>query len=140
MISKALLPLALIGLAPTGAFAQVSTDKIVKIEHLGQLLREPDLPGERRADDFVPGQTTGLRLSRERWLVLCNTRGFRGVDDERSIIYQLRKDAPDGPVVKEGFLSKSVNDWDPLGDGRKCVRQHGHIVGFGVPRGARIGG
>ena len=63
-----------------------------------------------------------------------------GVDDDRSIVYQLRSGAPDGPVVKEGFLARSINDWEPLGDGKKYVRQFGHPVAFGVPKGALIGG
>lgn len=114
--------------------------KIVKIEAMGELLREPNLPGERRADDVVPGQTSGLRLSKDRWLVLCNTRSFRGIDDERSVVYQVRKDAPDGHVIKEGFLAQSIDDWDPLKEGKPRVKQHGHVVSFGVPKGALIDG
>jgi len=79
--------------------------------------------------------------------VLYATHGFRGVDDERSIVYQLRCGAPDGAVIKKGFLARDQADWDPLGDGGrsagegKCYfKQHGHIVAFGVPKGALIGG
>jgi hypothetical protein len=43
-------------------------------------------------------------------------------------------------VISEGLFAKSIDDWDPLGDGRRCVRQHGHPVAFGVPRGALVDG
>src|SRR5262245_9361738 len=126
-IRNRLLPTCLaLSLALPGAVAahqpqppEGHSGRILKIESLGELLREPNLPGEKRADDVVPGQTTGMRLSKDRWLILCNTRSFRGVDDQRSVIYQLRKGAPDGPVLKEGFLAQSINDWDPLKDGNK---------------------
>jgi hypothetical protein len=133
--------------APPALHAQPA-GKIAKIEHLGEFLREPNLEGERRSDDVVPGQTSAIRLSKDRWLILCCTRGFRGIDDERSVVYQLRKDAPEGKVLKEGFLAKSIPDWQPPLDkeakavlkGLKVVKQHGHGVACGVPKGARIGG
>src|SRR5262249_43166199 len=53
---------------------------------------------------------------------------------------QLRKGAADGPLLKEGMLARSHDDWDPLGDGKRYIRQHGHPVVFGVPRGALIQG
>jgi len=112
----------------------------VRIEPLGEFIHEINLPGERRSDDVVPGQTACLRVSQDRWLVLCNTRGFRGVDDERSVVYQLRSGGPDGTLLKEGFLSRAIEDWDPLGRGEKRIRQHGHVVGYGVPKGAFIDG
>jgi hypothetical protein len=62
------------------------------------------------------------------------------VDDDASIAYQLRDSAPDGPVIAEGLFARSHSDWDPLGDGFLYVRQHGHPVLFGVPRGALING
>jgi hypothetical protein len=98
------------------------------------------LPGETRADDVAPGHGSCVRASKDRWIIAYQTRSWRGVDDERSIVYQVRKDAPDGPVLKEGFLAQSINNWDPLNDGSKLVRQHGHPVIFGVPKGALIDG
>jgi hypothetical protein len=72
-------------------------------------------------------------------MLVYATRGFRGVDDDLSIIYQLRADSPEGRVLKEGAFAKTQSDWDPLGDGNKNhVKQHGHPVAFGVPRGALI--
>src|SRR5262245_33456627 len=77
------------------------------IEPGGMLVRECDLPGERRRDDVVPRHAVCVQAARARWLVIYTTHGFRGVDDERSVIYQVRRDAPDGPVLKEGFLARA---------------------------------
>jgi hypothetical protein len=104
------------------------------------LFREPNLDGERRADDVFPAHANGIPLSRDRWLILCSTRGWQGVDDERSIIYQVREGAPNGRVLREGWIARSIPDWDPLGRGDRLHKEHGHPVAFGVPKGALIGG
>src|SRR5688572_19777501 len=70
------------------------------IAHQGMLIRECTLKGETRADDVFPAHPSGIQVSRERWLLLYATRGFRGVDDDLSIIYQLRQGGPDGKVVR----------------------------------------
>lgn len=111
-----------------------------RFEHRGLLIGDSTLPGETRADDVFAAHPNGIQVSRNRWLLLYATRGFRGTDDDRSIVYQLRRDAPDGPVVTEGMLARSINNWDPFGEGQQYVKQHGHPVGFGVPRGAWIDG
>src|SRR5687767_5372932 len=113
---------------------------IERIEHKGMLIADSTVAGERRADGSVPAHPNGIRVSRTRWLILYATRSFRGVDDDRSILWQLRDRSPAGPLLSEGPFATSVNDWDPLGDGRPCVKQHGHPVAFGVPKGALIGG
>ena len=115
--------------------------RIEKIEPRGILIRDCTLPGETRADNVTPAHPNGIQVSNNRWLLVYATRGFRGVDDDLSIVYQLRANSFEGPVLKEGFLARTQSDWDPLGDGnRDHVKQHGHPVAFGVPRGARIGG
>lgn len=115
-------------------------DGIESIEHRGVLVSECSIRGERRRDDVVPAHPNGIQVSRDRWLLVCATRGFRGVDDDRSIAYQLRAGSPEGRVIREGVLVRTRDDWDPFGEGKRYVRQHGHPVLFGVPRGARIGG
>ena len=112
----------------------------LSLEHRGVLIAECSLPGESRADDVVPAHPNGIRVSRDRWLLVYATRGFRGVDDDLSIVYQLRRGSATGEILKEGFLARSRDDWDPLGDGGRYVRQFGHPVVFGVPRGARRAG
>ena len=80
-------------------------------------------------------------MSRDRWLLVYATRKFRGTDDDASIVYQLRAQTPVGEVIKEGRLARSIDDWEPFGEGRgKYVKQHGHPAVFGVPKGVRIGG
>jgi hypothetical protein len=98
------------------------------------------VPGETRAEEIVPAHPNGIQLSRDRWLTLFATRGYRGLDDDRSVVYQVRRDNPCGPVVKEGCLAASTDEWDPLSDGSRLVKQCGHPVAFGVPKGARIAG
>ncbi len=117
-----------------------SRGRIERIGHKGPLISDCSLAGETRRDDTVPAHPNGIQVSRDRWLIVYATRRFRGVDDDASIAFQLRKEAPDGDLIKEAMLVHSHDEWDPLGDGSRHVKQHGHPVAFGVPRGARIGG
>ena len=112
----------------------------MKLQAEGVLVSECTLPGESLADGVFAAHPNGIQVSRDRWLLLYATRGMRIGDDDRSCVYQLRRDAPDGPLIKEGMLSPAINDWDPFGDGQLCFKQHGHPVGFGVPRGALVAG
>ncbi len=122
-------------------FVKGASHSIAKIEPRGVLIRECSIPGETRADDVTPAHPNGIQVSRSRWLLVYSTRGFRGVDDDMSIIYQLRESAPDGRVLKEGAFARAITNWDPLGNGKRdYVRQYGHPVAFGVPRGAIIQG
>lgn len=73
-------------------------------------------------------------------MFVYSTRASRGDDDECSAIYQLRRGGWEGTVIKEGWLSRTRDDWDALGDGNRYVRQHGHPVVHGVPLGALIRG
>ena len=111
-----------------------------EIEPRGVLIRDCAVPGETRSDDVTPAHPNGIPVSKDRWLLVYATRGFRGVDDDLSILYQLRAGAPDGWLIKEGAFARTQHDWDPLGTGKTYVKQHGHPVAFGVPRGALIGG
>jgi hypothetical protein len=121
--------------------AQIAATPVpVRISPAGKLLHECSLPGESRADGAFPAHPNGLRLSRDRFLLLYATRGWRGVDEDRSIVYQVRAGGFDGLVLKEGLLARSVDDWDPLGDGGRYFKAHGHPGGFGVPKGAWVGG
>lgn len=102
---------------------------IERIEVKGKLIHACSVAGETRADDVFPGHPNGIPLSRDRWLIVYATRGWSKVDDDRSIIYQVRKEAPDGPVLKEGLLRRAADDLE-----------YGHCGAFGVPQGALVDG
>ena len=108
-----------------------------RIEHRGKLIHECSLPGHTRADGLYPGHINAAQLSASRFFLIYTTRGWRGTDDNASVIYQLREGAYDGRLLAEGVLASSVDDWDPLGDGTPHVRGHFHPVVFGVAAGAR---
>jgi hypothetical protein len=81
-----------------------------------------------------------LQLSRNRWLLLYATRSIGCQDHAHSIVYQVRADSPVGQVLKEGFIQQTSNDWDPFEDGSSYVCLLRHPMGFGVPKGALVGG
>ena len=113
---------------------------IESIEYRGRLIAQCSLPGETRQDEVFPAHPNGIPVSRNRWLLVYATRGWRAGDDDMSIIYQIRANTPDGALLKEGLFKSSINDWDPFGDGSCLVRQQGSPVAFGVPKGAVING
>src|ERR1051325_9680951 len=120
---------------------------IVDIQPQGLFIPECGIAGETRKDGAWPAMADALQLSKDRWLILYSTRGFLGVDDgfrgsdnDRSIAYQVRKEGPLGPILKEDILACYREDWDVLGDGRRNHEQHCHSGGFGVPKGALING
>lgn len=113
---------------------------ITEYRDQGYYIDECRLPEETKKDHCFPAQHNTIQLSADRWLVIYNTRGFRGNDDHRSVVYQVRADAADGPVLSEGYLDRQVMDWDPLGDGSTYVKLCTHLVAFGVPSGACIDG
>ena len=113
---------------------------IERIEHPGKLIYECSLPGEQRKDDVFPAHPNGIQLSKNRFLIVYVTRGYRGADDDLSIVAQLRSNGYDGPVISERFITRTRNDWEPFGDGVPYVLQNGHAAAFGVPKGALIKG
>lgn len=117
-----------------------TTSNIAAVEPQGMLIDDCALPGERKQDLAFPAHPSAIQLSRNRWLVICATRGLRQHDDDRSIIYQLRADAVTGPVLKEAFFQQTTDDWEPFNDGAKYVCLLRHPMGFGVPKGATING
>jgi hypothetical protein len=111
-----------------------------RIEHSGMFLSECSIAGETRSDGVFPAHPNGLRLSKDRFLIIYATRGLRGVDEDRSIIYQVRAGGFAGRILKEGILARSIDDWKPLGDGKTYKKNNGAPTAFGVPKGARVGG
>ncbi len=145
--SAAVAATALLGSSSELAAIESSLSGSPQIEPGGVLIRECSLPGETRADGVVPRHANCLQLSRDRWLIIYSTHGYRGVDDERSIVYQIRADQPDGRLLKEGFFSRAMAGWKPEGvdlsglePNQMLFKQHGHMVAFGVPAGAKLDG
>jgi len=66
---------------------------IERLEHLGKLVEDSAIPGERRADNVRPAHPNGIQLSRDRFLILKSTLGFRGIARERSGLWPPRDDA-----------------------------------------------
>lgn len=89
---------------------------------------------------MAPAHPNGIPLGRDVFLLLISTLDFRGVDDSKGIVGQLRRGGFDGPVIREIPLVQCALDWDLFGDGELHVRQVGHPCAFGVPKGALAGG
>ena len=120
----------------TGVMGASSTHGEIQIEPKGFFIEDCSLSGEQKRDWLHPSHPFCAQLSRDRFIWVYQTRGLSGVDEEHSIIYQLRADEPDGPVIKEGFVSQYREDWDARGDGKKYIKSHGHPKVIGVPQGA----
>jgi hypothetical protein len=125
----------------------VMTGMITEIKQDGIFIKEAGIDGERRADGAWPAMIDALQLSKDRWLVIYSTRGFcgvdqgfRGRDNDHSILWQLRRDSALGTVIKEGIFARYAENWDVLGDGKSNFKQHCHTGGFGVPKGALVRG
>jgi len=106
------------------------------IVYKGIFIGDTTIPGEQKKDWLQPSHPYCWQVSRDRWVWVFQTRGFSGIDAEHSILYQIRRDTPDGAVVKEGLLARFREDWDPLGDGSRYWKIHGAPKVFGVPKGA----
>jgi hypothetical protein len=61
----------------------------LKSDSREQLLHECTLPGETRADGFYPGHANAAQLTRNRFLIIYSTRGWRGTDDNTVITFTI---------------------------------------------------
>jgi hypothetical protein len=110
------------------------------LKYRGKLVHDLTVGGETRVDGFYPRHVNALQLRHDRFLLLITSGGWRVVDDNRSLIYQIRADTYDGPIIQEGFITQGADDWEILGDGRQFRRETISPNGFGVPSGAVIDG
>ncbi len=106
----------------------------------GAFAADLGVPGERKADGRIPAHAAVIPVSPRRWLAAIGTLDSASWDGARSIVYQLRADAPDGPVIREGLLAAAQDDWNPRGRGERLLKCHGAPLAFGVPKGAQHGG
>ena len=110
---------------------------LTDIQYRGPLLVDTSIPGESKADRVIPAHGNGaLQVSRDRWILFASTLDPNGWDAVRSIIYQIRASALDGPVVCEGLVTPAISGWDPLDQGMTLRKVHGMPMAFGVPKGA----
>jgi|GEM_PF-201601 len=122
--------------AGTQRFHPVGTELSPRIIYKGVFIGDTAIAGEQKKDWAQPSHPYCWQLSRDRFLWVFQTRSFEGIDTERSILYQIRKDRPDGPVIREKLLIPFRDDWDPFGDGSKYWKVNGQPKVFGVPKGA----
>ena len=111
-----------------------AVDAVAEVRYLGPLISDTGVAGETKADGVIPAHPGGgcIQASQDRWIVFFATLDTRGWDSNRSILYQVRKEAPDGPVVREGVIESCREDWDPLGRGDKLFKSCGMPIAFGV--------
>ena len=114
---------------------------ITNIEYKGALVGNCDISGERKSDGVVPAHANGAyQISENRFFMVFSTLDTRGWDSVRSIVYQIRADSPDGPIIKEKRLITAENGWKPLGGEMSFRRINGMPLIFGVPKGAKTNG
>ena len=77
-------------------------------ESLGYFIESCGLPGETKADHAFPAQHNTIQLACDRWLVIYETRGFRGNDDNRSVVYQVLAYPKASSTDTRPFLSMSA--------------------------------
>lgn len=120
---------------------QVPTPDL-QVRYLGPLITNTNVPGERKSDGVIPAHpgSGALRVAEDRWIIFFATLNLAGSDCNRSILYQLRADAPDGPLLREGVIDRSSENWDPLDRGDRFVKSCGMPIAFGVPMGATHAG
>lgn len=109
----------------------------ISIEYEGIFIGDTSVAGEQKSDWVQPSHPFCWQLSADRWMWIFQTRSFAGIDAEHSILYQIRKDKPDGAVIAEKLLAQFRDDWEAKGEGNgRFWKIHGHPKIFGVPRGA----
>ena len=74
----------------------------LKVRYLGPLITNTAVPGERKSDGVIPAHpgSGALRVAEDRWIIFYATLDLAGSDCNRSILYQLRADTPDGPMLR----------------------------------------
>ena len=108
----------------------------MKIRYKGPLIFDTCISGEGKSKGITPEISCCVQASKDKWLVLFGTVDPRGWDTNRSIFYQIRKNGPDGEVIKEGTIEKARSGWNPLGMGHSFRKVNAVPKIFGVPKGA----
>ncbi len=112
----------------------------MKIQYKGPLISDTCIPGEGKSEGITPEISSCVQVSKDKWLILFGTSDPRGHDTSRSIFYQIRKNGPDGEIIKEDIIEKARSGWDPHGMGRNLWKVNALPKVFGVPKGALLNG
>lgn len=102
----------------------------------GSLISDTTIPGEQKRDNAQPSNATCWQLSKHRYIWIYVITTFQGADSVRAVAYQIRKDTPDGKLLREAILSPAIDQWDAFNNGEFYFKQQGHGKVFGVPKGA----
>jgi hypothetical protein len=128
-----------LGASPKDIGATPSLHNMV-IQYKGPLISDTLIPGEGKSEGITPEISSCVQASRDKWIILFGTVDPRGHDTNRSLFYQIRKESPDGDIIKEGVIEKARSNWDPLGLGHEFRKINAVVKVFGVPKGALLNG
>jgi len=114
---------------------------MAEFKYKGLLIGDSSIPGEGKVHGVIPSHcASALKLSKNRWIIFFASLDMRGHDAARSILYQLRIDAPDGRIIREGIVAKNQNDWDPFSRGDHFWKCNDNPVAFGCSKDAVYAG
>lgn len=133
-----LLIVLLLGAMPASSSAATPAQpsETPRFFYKGILMSDTTIPGEQKKDNAQPSNAVCWPLSRTRYIWIYVITTFQGADSVRAIAYQIRRDTPDGALVREAILSPAVERWDAFNNGEHFFKQQGHGKVFGVPKGA----
>jgi len=112
----------------------------MKVQYKGPLISDTCIPGEGKSEGITPETSSCVQASEDKWLIFFGTSDPRGHDTSRSIFYQIRKNSPDGEVIKEDIIERARSGWDPLNMGHDLWKVNAIPKLFGVPKGALSNG
>jgi hypothetical protein len=103
-------------------------------KYLGNYIEDSGLQGYKKSDGVVPGVTSVIQLSRDRFCAFYVPHMMGAWDMNTAILYQIRADSPVGPVIREGVAMAEDSDWRPFAI--PLYRCPGLTFAWGVPKGA----
>ena len=106
-----------------------------QVQMKGVLIHGSTIEGQTRYDGIYPAHADAIQVSSNRWMILYSNRGFMGDDNYKSLVYQIRRDSLDGPLVREGILEKSRSFQLDHDESTTYSTQLGSPHMFGVPKG-----
>lgn len=108
----------------------------MKLSYQGMYMSDSNLEGHRKRDGVIPGVTSVIQLSKDRFGVFYVPHMMGVWDMNTTINYQVRAESPMGPVLSEDIAMEEEPDWRPFDI--PLYRCPGLSFAFGVPRGAKL--